>query len=77
MQHRPIYEIAADISRNWPKPFYGAKPYLDAMHTLVDKTSKYGYDGAYGIICYFLSNAATWKGPDAKRIKAELRAIIK
>lgn len=74
---RPIYEIAADISRNWPKPFYGAKPYLDAMHSLVDLTSKYGYDNADGIIRYFLSNAATWKGPDAKRIKAELRAIVK
>lgn len=77
MEHRPIYEIAADISRNWPKPAYNALPYLGAMHMLVGKNSKYGYEDADGIIRYFLSNAATWKGPDAKRIKAELRAIVK
>lgn len=76
-QHRPIYEIAEEISLDWRRPFYGAKPYLDAMFTLVDLSSKYGHDDAKGILLYFLSNASTWRGPTAKRVKAELKSILK
>lgn len=76
-QYRPLFEIAEEISSDWKRPFYGAKPYLDAMHTLVDLHSRYGADDAKGIILYFLSNSGSWKGPTAKRIKAELKAILK
>lgn len=77
MQSRPIYDIAADISRDWKKPYFGAKPYLDAMHTLVDLQSRYGLDDAEGILSYFLANASTWRGETAKRIKAEIKSILK
>lgn len=29
------------------------------------------------IVVYFLSNASSFRGPDAKRIKAELKSLIK
>lgn len=77
MQSRPIYDIAAEISRDWKKPYFGAVPYLNAMHTLVDLQSRYGLDDAKGILSYFLANSGTWRGDTAKRVKAELKAILK
>lgn len=74
---RPIYEIAAEIRRTWDKPYFGARPYLDAMQDLEGITDKYYADDARGIVAYFLGNAKTWRGEDAKRIKAELRELIK
>ena len=75
--HRPIYEIAREIRKDWVKVNYGAKPYLDAMADLHYVTDSYYMDSAKSIILYFLSNASTWKGENAKRIKAELRTMIK
>ena len=74
---RPIYDIAHEISSDWKKPYFGAVPYLNAMHTLVDLQSRYGLDDAKGILAYFLANASTWRGDTAKRVKAELKAILK
>ncbi|MEU8001570.1 hypothetical protein AB0B66_10455 [Catellatospora sp. NPDC049111] len=73
---RPISEIAADISCHWPQPYFGAVPYLDAMRHLDRITDTYLQDNARGIVRYFLSNASTWRGPDARRIKAELKALV-
>jgi hypothetical protein len=77
MTHRPIYEIAAEIRKCWPRVNYAAVPYLNAMASLTDKNSNYHYDSATSVVLYFLGNASTWRGEDAKRIKAELKAIIK
>ncbi len=60
MKQRPIYEIA----RDWKKVNFAAVPYLRAMHEL---DGMYGYDTAKSIVLYFLSNASTWRGPDASR----------
>lgn len=75
MQQRSISIIARDISANWPKPYFGAVPYLRAMHTLDTIGDKYGQDDAKGIVLYFLSNATTWRGDKARAIKAELKTI--
>jgi len=72
---RQINEIAREIKTLWPKPYFGAVPYLNAMQSLRDVTSAYGMDSGKGIVLYFLSNASTWRGQDAKRIKAELKAL--
>lgn len=72
---RPIYEIASEIEREWPKVNYAAKPYLDAMHSLTEITDNYYLDSGKSVVLYFLSNAATWRGDAAKRIKAELKAL--
>ena len=74
---RPLYAIAAEIRRDWAKPYFGAVPYLDAMRELNAITDKYYYDDARSIVRYFIANASTWKGDTARRIKAELRDMVK
>jgi hypothetical protein len=76
-QTRPLYEIAREIRKTWPKVWFGAVPYLDAMGTLDKISDNYGSDSGKSIVLYFLSNATTWKGDDARRIKAELKATMK
>lgn len=73
---RPLFTIAKDIEDSWPKPYFGATPYLSAMRSLSDITDYYGCDSADMIVRYFLSNATTWRGEDARRIKAELKALL-
>jgi len=74
---RPIYEIALEITRDWKKPYFGAVPYLDAMRSLTSVTDNYYDDSAKSVVLYFLSNANTWRGETAKRVKAELKALVK
>jgi hypothetical protein len=74
---RPLYAIANEIRQLWPQPYFGAKPYLDAMRALSTINDKYGFDDAKSIVNYFLANATTWRGDDARRIKAELNAMLK
>ena len=74
---RTLSAIASDIHNTWPKPYFGAVPYIDAMRYLTDITDMYGFDSADMIVRYFLANAGTWRGDDARRIKAELRAMIR
>ena len=73
---RPIHQIAAEIKQKWTKVYFGAVPYLDAMFSLQDANSTYGCDSAKSIILYFLANVSTWRGDDAKRIKAELKKLV-
>ena len=75
MNTRPIHEIAADIRRLWKKPYFGASPYLRAMLLLDDINSRYGLDSARDIIVYFLANASTFRGEEARKLKAELKEI--
>lgn len=72
---RPIHVIAREIRRTWKKVNYGAEPYLNAMLSLEKITDFYGADSAKEIVIYFLSNASTFRGEDAKRLKAELKKI--
>jgi len=73
---RPLYAIASEIRKDWKKVNYAAAPYLDAMGSIGDIQETYGYDSGKGIVRYFLSNASTWKGDTAKRIKAELKSML-
>jgi hypothetical protein len=77
METRSLHVIAREIRRDWAKPYFGAVPYLDAMSGLNSIQDQYGADSAVSIVLYFLSNAATWRGPVAKRVKAELKAMAK
>jgi hypothetical protein len=74
---RPVYEIAQDIRRTWPKPYFGAVPYIEAMLSMDSVDEDYFCDSGKSIVLYFLSNAGTWRGEDARRIKAELKALVK
>jgi len=74
---RGLSVIAADIRQHWSKVYFGAVPYLAAMSTLNRINESYGCDDAKSIVLYFLSNATTWRGDDARRIKTELKAMLK
>lgn len=74
---RPLREIAAEIRKDWARPYFGAVPYLDAMRSLDDVRGSYGADSAASVVRYFLSNATTWRGETARRVKAELKTMIK
>jgi hypothetical protein len=73
---RSLETIARDIRADWKKPYFGAVPYLEAMRSLGCVDDTFGYDDGRSIILYFLSNAGTWRGPTAKAIKAELKAML-
>ena len=75
MMYRPLSTIAVEISRLWPRVSFSARPYLDAMYTLDSLYDQYGADDAVSVVVYFLSNAGGWRGPEARRIKAELKAM--
>lgn len=75
-QPRPIREIAIDIRQHWPKVYYGAEPYLAAMFELCNITDNYYQDSARSILEYFLANATTFRGEDARRLKAEIKALL-
>lgn len=72
---RTLHEIATEIVVLWKKPYFGAVPYLQAMLRLRTVDDSFGQDRADDVVLYFLSNARTWRGEDAKRIKAELKSM--
>lgn len=73
---RPVYQIAREIKADWKKPYFGAIPYLQAMSQLESPKDNYIFDTGESVIRYFLANASTWRGDTAKRIKAELKAML-
>ena len=80
---RILNTIAGEIYQNWNARNSGtvlspyAKPYLEAMSSLDSINDNYGLDSGRSIVAYFRSNSSTWRGPVAKRIKAELDAMLK
>lgn len=75
MTTRTLSAIAQDIRAHWAKPYFGAVPYIQALAGLDSIRDSYGHDDGRSMVLYFLANAGTWRGPDAKRIKAELKHI--
>lgn len=79
---RALSEIAEEIRRTWvrkdgtPCVYFGAAPYLEAMRTLTKITDSYFYDSGDDVVRYFLANANTYRGETARRVKAELRAML-
>ena len=74
---RKIHEIASEILQDWKKPYFGAIPYIEAMLQLNSIHDNYYLDTAESVVIYFLANAQTWRGETAKRIKSELREMLK
>lgn len=73
---RPLYTIAREILADWQRPYFGAVPYVQAMAHLASAADQYGLDDGRSVVRYFLANASTWRGETAKRVKAELRAMV-
>lgn len=78
---RKLYDVASEIERDWGTQGrgvnYAARPYLDAMRMLSSVTDSYYYDSGASVVRYFLANATTWRGETARRVKAELRSMLK
>ena len=74
--HSPSY-LAMVTRKDWPTPYFGAVPYLQAMATMYAITDSYGMDDGRSIITYFLSNAGTWRGPVARAVKARLNFLLR
>lgn len=73
---RSLGVIAGEIRRDWKPINPAAKPYVDAMATLRSVDEDYYEDSGRSIVRYFLSNAGTWRGETARRIKAELNRLL-
>lgn len=77
---RPLYEIMADIRQDYADkgkdvhPW--AKPYVDAIATLTTMDDYYMAENGHQMVPYLLSNLTTWRGETARRIKAELKAML-
>jgi hypothetical protein len=73
---RPLHKIADEITSRWREPADEARPYIYGLRHLGTMDDKFGSDDAEDIVLRFLGNARGWRGEDAKRIKAELRAML-
>ena len=74
---RSISTIAREIRGDWKNPYFGAVPYIDAMECVESVSDPYGYEDGRTLVIYFLANAQTWRGETAKRVKAELKGMVK
>lgn len=74
---RPLSTIARETFDDWKNISPYALPYAKAMRELQSISDKYYYDDARSIVLYFLSNAGSWRGDTARRIKAELKDMLK
>lgn len=76
-QERSLSEIAREIRDDWgQKTYFGAKPYVIAMRGMDRIDGTYYNDTAEDVVRRFLSNAKTWRGDVARRVKAELKAML-
>ena len=75
---RTFQQIARDVKSTWVNVYFGAVPYLEALLTLdtTDPEALYGVETAGDITRYFLANAQTFRGADARRLKAELKSML-
>lgn len=72
LREKELFEIANMVFASWPKPYFGAVPYLKAMQNLTSIEDNFLFDSGRSIVVYFLANATTWRGPVARLVKAEL-----
>jgi hypothetical protein len=77
MPHRPLNEIAAEIAADWTARHGAAQPYIDAMRELRTADQRSGIETGSDMIQGFLINAQTWRGEVARRVKLELKAILR
>ncbi len=75
---RSLREIAKECCDDWRgKISPSALPCLEAMLTIDKISDSYFADSAKSVVLYFLANANSWRGDVARRIKAELKGMVK
>jgi hypothetical protein len=70
-------QVVAAIRADWTKPYFGAVPYLEALECLDSWTDRYGCEDATFLAAYLLSNLRTYRGANAKAVRATLKAVTK
>lgn len=84
---RSLREIATEINAHMltalmkppgkvPSWVAYARPYVSAMRELTHITDRYYLESGYEIVLRAKCNLQSWRGRDARRIKAELQAIL-
>lgn len=80
---RPLRVIAAEmlpLLRALPETNmarWAGVPYSEPLLHLDTVDDTYGCDSGSSVVLYALGNLSTWRGADATRIRAELRAHTK
>lgn len=72
-----VSEIAHAIAKDWDKVSPYAADYLNAMKDIQDIEGNYYADSAKSVVLYFLANASTYRGENARSYKALLKEMIK
>lgn len=72
-----VSEIAHAIAKDWDKVSPYAADYLNAMKEITDIEGDYYADSAKSVVLYFLANASSYRGENARSYKALLKAMVK
>ena len=72
-----VSEIAYAIAKDWQNVSPYAADYLNAMKQIQDIEGAYYADTAKSVVLYFLANASTYRGENARSYKALLKAMVK
>ena len=75
-QNRSLNAIAKDIRQSWKNISFNAAPYVDALEFLNRIEDTYIVGNGVSIVEGFLTNASSFRGDDARRIKAELKEML-
>jgi len=72
-----VSEIAHAIAKDWTNISPYAADYLNAMKEIRSVEDNYYADSAKSVILYFLANAGSYRGDNARSYKALLKEMIK
>ena len=72
-----VSEIAHAIAKDWQNISPYAKDYLNAMKDIRNINDSYYADSAKTVVLYFLANAGSYRGENARTYKALLKDLIK
>lgn len=72
-----VSEIAIAISKDWKNVNPYAQEYLTAMMSINSVNDSYYYESAKSVILYFLANAGTYRGENARAYKTLLKGMVK
>jgi hypothetical protein len=72
-----VSEIAHAIAKDWANVSPYAVDYLNAMKEIRSVEDNYYDDSAKSVILYFLANANTYRGENARAYKALLKEMVK
>lgn len=70
-------DLQATAGADWKRKHYAAVPYLEALDRCESVNDTYGHERAGDLVRYLLGNLTTWRGETARRVKLELKGLLK